>query len=135
MSEMTKLSGYVDKLSKLLQSMNTLTDKMQTNSINLLKKNAEKGKNAIENLDEKIENSKTPNIFVSLFSKFLSLFSKKDISKKLSEETLFESTTEKQQVIIETKESLISKANDAKSFMDNKNEININNKGKGVEIL
>lgn len=44
MSEMTNLSGYVDSLSKLLQSMNTLTDKMQTNSINLLKENEEKEK-------------------------------------------------------------------------------------------
>lgn len=134
MSEMANLSGYVDKLSKLLQSMNTLTDKMQTNSINLLKENAEKGKNAIKNLDEQIENSKAPNLFVSLFSKLFSLFSKKGVSEKFSEETLFESATEKQQGVIETKESLISKANDVKSSMDNKNEIDIDNKEKGVEI-
>ncbi len=133
MSEMTNLSGYVDSLSKLLQSMNTLTDKMQTNSINLLKENEEKGKNAIENLDEQIENSKTPNIFVSLFSKLFSLFSKKSVSEKFSEEALLESSTEKQQGVIETKESLISKANDIKSSMD-KNEIDIDNKEKGVEI-
>lgn len=134
MSEMTNLSGYVDSLSKLLQAMNTLTDKMQTNSINLLKENEEKGKNAIKNLDEQIENSKTPNIFVSLFFKLFSLFSKKEVSKKLSEETLLESAIEKQQGVIETKESLIFKANGVKNSMDNKNEIDIDNKEKGVEI-
>ncbi len=132
MNETNNLSTLVDKLSELWQNMNNCTNDMQTDSISLLKKYMEIAKNKFNNLDEQIENSKTPNIFVSLFSKFLSLFSKKDISKKLSEETLVESTTEKQQVIIETKESLISKANDIKSSMD-KNEIDINNKEKNEE--
>lgn len=134
MNETNNLSAFVDKLSELWQNMNNCTNDMQTDSISLLKKYMEIARNKFNNLDEQIENSKVPNVFISLFSKFLSLFSKKDISEKLSEETLFKSTTEKQQVIIETKESLISKANDAKSFTDNKNEVNINNKEKGVEI-
>ncbi len=134
MNEPNNLSSFVGKLSELWQNMNNCTNDMQTDSISLLKKYMEIAKNKFNNLDEQIENSKAPNIFVSLFSKFLSLFSKKDISEKLSEETLFESTTEKQQIVIENKESLISKANDVKNSMDNKNEININNKEKGVEI-
>ena len=124
MNEPNNLSSFVGKLSELWQNMNNCTNDMQTDSISLLKKYMEIAKNKFNNLDEQIENSKAPNIFVSLFSKFLSLFSKKDISEKLSEETLFESTTEKQQIVIENKESLISKANDVKNSMDNKNEIN-----------
>lgn len=135
MGETLNLNVCVDKLSGLLENMNNCIDNMQNDSINLLNENMEKCENEINNLSEKIENSKTPNIFVSLFSKLFSLFSKKEDSEKSSEETLFESKNEKQKVDIENegKTSLISRANDAKN-LNNKNEININNEEKGVEI-